>query len=157
MLFWLRTSDLFSHLVTFPLSFGLPLWLRWYRIYPQSGRPGFHLWIGKVPGRREMLPTLAFWPEEFHGLYSPWGCRELDMTERLSLSLPFSFMGNFSISMQSQLMVFNLLPSKSHLDSFMFYLSWGINDIRMYTLNIYAIFNLCCPFSFILKNEVFKI
>ena len=104
-----------------------------------------------------MLPTLVFWPEEFHGLYSPWGCKELDMTERLSLSLPFSFMGNFSISMQSQLMVFNLLPSKSHLDSFMFYLSLGINDIRMYTLNIYAIFKLCCPFSFILKNEVFKI
>ena len=75
-----------------------------------------------------MLPTLAFWPEEFHGLYSPWGCRELDMTERLSLSLPFSFMGNFSISMQSQLMVFNLLPSKSHLDSFMFYLSACYSD-----------------------------
>ena len=24
---------------------------------------------------------------EFHGLYSPWGHKELDMTERLSLSL----------------------------------------------------------------------
>ena len=29
----------------------------------------------------------VFWPGEFHGLYSPWGCKELDMTERLSLSL----------------------------------------------------------------------
>ena len=28
---------------------------------------------GKIPGRRERLPTLAFWPGEFHGLYSPWG------------------------------------------------------------------------------------
>ena len=27
------------------------------------------------------LPTLVFWPGEFHGLYSPWGCKELDMTE----------------------------------------------------------------------------
>ena len=26
-------------------------------------------------------------PGEFHGLYSPWGHKELDMTERLSLSL----------------------------------------------------------------------
>ena len=26
---------------------------------------------------------------EFHGLYSPWGCKELDTTERLSLSLTF--------------------------------------------------------------------
>ena len=22
-----------------------------------------------------------FWPEEFHGLYSPWGCKESDTTE----------------------------------------------------------------------------
>ena len=26
-------------------------------------------------------------PGDFHGLYSPWGHKELDMTERLSLSL----------------------------------------------------------------------
>ena len=26
-------------------------------------------------------------PGEFHGLYSPWGHKESDMTERLSLSL----------------------------------------------------------------------
>ena len=40
---------------------------------------------------REKLPTPVFWPEEFHGLYSPWGCKELDMTERLSLS--FQWLG----------------------------------------------------------------
>ena len=28
----------------------------------------------------------VFWPGEFHGLYSPWGRRESDTTERLSLS-----------------------------------------------------------------------
>ena len=28
-----------------------------------------------------------FWPGEFHGLYSPWGHKESDTTERLSLSL----------------------------------------------------------------------
>ena len=33
-----------------------------------------------------MLPIPVFWPGEFHGLYSPWGCKELDTTERLSLS-----------------------------------------------------------------------
>ena len=27
-----------------------------------------------------------FWSGEFHGLYSPWGHKESDMTERLSLS-----------------------------------------------------------------------
>ena len=29
----------------------------------------------------------VFWPGEFQGLYSPWGHKELDTTERLSLSL----------------------------------------------------------------------
>ena len=35
--------------------------------------------------RRQRLPTPVFWPGEFHGLYSPWGRKELDTTERLSL------------------------------------------------------------------------
>ena len=44
------------------------------------------------PWRREQLPTPVSWPGEFHGqrlliLYSPQGCKESDMTERLSLSL----------------------------------------------------------------------
>ena len=42
-------------------------------------------WVGKIPWRRERLPTPVFWPGEFHGLYSPWGHKELDMTEWLSL------------------------------------------------------------------------
>ena len=37
------------------------------------------------PGGREGLSTPVFWPGEFHGLYSPWGCKELDTTEQLSL------------------------------------------------------------------------
>ena len=32
-------------------------------------------WVGKIPWRRERLPTPVVWPGEFHGLYSPWGCR----------------------------------------------------------------------------------
>ena len=31
---------------------------------------------------RERLPTPVFWPGEFHGLYSPWACKESDTTER---------------------------------------------------------------------------
>ena len=41
--------------------------------------------VGKIPWRRESLPTPVFWPREFHGLYSPWGCKESDMTAWLSL------------------------------------------------------------------------
>ena len=38
------------------------------------------------PWRRKRLPTPVFWPGEFHGLYSSRGRKELDMTERFSLS-----------------------------------------------------------------------
>ena len=47
---------------------------------------GFNPWVGKIPWRRERLPTPLFWPGEVHGLYSPWGHRELNTTEQLSLS-----------------------------------------------------------------------
>jgi len=56
--------------------------------------------LGLIPGlrrspwRRERLPTPVFWPGEFHGLYSPWGCKELDMTERLSLYFEPERIGN---------------------------------------------------------------
>ena len=38
------------------------------------------------PVGKERLPPPVFWPGEFHGLYSPWDHKELDTTERLSLS-----------------------------------------------------------------------
>ena len=64
----------------FPFG-GLPLWFSWQRIHLQCGRSGFDPWGGKVPWRREILPTLVFWPGEFHRLYSPWGHEESDTTE----------------------------------------------------------------------------
>ena len=39
-----------------------------------------------IPWRSERLPTLVFWPGEFHGLYSPYGRKESDTTEQLSLT-----------------------------------------------------------------------
>ena len=46
----------------------------------------------KIPWRRKWQPTLVFWPGEFHGQRSlvgssPWGRKESDTTERLTLSL----------------------------------------------------------------------
>ena len=78
---------LFSSRSSQPRNRTWVLWLSGYRICLQCGRPGFNPWIWKIPWRRERLPTLVFWPREFHGLYNPWGHKELDMTERLSLSL----------------------------------------------------------------------
>ena len=36
--------------------------------------------VGKIPCRREWLPTPVFWPGELHELYSPWGLKVLDTT-----------------------------------------------------------------------------
>ena len=52
---------------------------------PGFGRSPFNPWIWKIPWRRERLPTLVFWPGEFHGLYSPWCRKVLDTTEQISL------------------------------------------------------------------------
>ena len=40
--------------------------------------------VGKIPWRRDRLPTPVFWPGEFHGLYSSQTIYS-DTTERLSL------------------------------------------------------------------------
>ena len=70
---------------------GLLLWLSWQRICLKCGRPGFDAWVGKIPWRRGRLPTPVFWPGEFHGLSSLWGCKESDATERLSLLLSYAY------------------------------------------------------------------
>ena len=36
--------------------------------------------FGSLPWRKEWLHTPVFWPGEFHGLYSPWGHKELKGT-----------------------------------------------------------------------------
>ena len=38
----------------------------------KCGRPGFDLWVRKIPWRRERLPSLVFWPGEFHGVAKSW-------------------------------------------------------------------------------------
>ena len=53
-----------------------------------AGYPGTVLGLGRPPGG-EWLPTPVFLPEEFHGQwslvgYSPWGCKESDMIERIT-------------------------------------------------------------------------
>ena len=47
---------------------------------------------GSIPGSGRSTGegigyTPVFWPREFHGLCRPWGCKGLDTTERLGLSL----------------------------------------------------------------------
>ena len=74
-------------------------------------RLGFDFWVGKIPWRRAWQPTPVFLPGECHAQrslagYSPWGQKELYMTERLNwtetvahqapLSMGFSRQGYWS-------------------------------------------------------------
>ena len=68
------------------LSSSSSRWLRRESVCLQSGRPGFNPWVGKNSWRRKLQPAPVFLPGKSHGWrglvgYSPWGCKELDMTE----------------------------------------------------------------------------
>ena len=72
------------------LSLGLPSWLRWKRMCLQCRKPRFSPWLRKIPWSRTWQPTPVFLPGECHGQrrlvgYSPWGHKELDMTQQLTL------------------------------------------------------------------------
>ena len=52
-------------------------------------RCGFDPWVGNIPWRKPWQPTPVFLLGKFHGQrslvdYSPWGCKDLDMTEQLN-------------------------------------------------------------------------
>ena len=52
--------------------------------------------VGKIHWRRKWQPTPVFLPRKCHGQrslvgYSPWGCKELDMTEQLHFLSYFCF------------------------------------------------------------------
>ena len=52
----------------------------------------YNPWVRTIPWRREWQPTPVFLPGEIHGHrgltgYSPWGHKELDMTEQLTLMI----------------------------------------------------------------------
>ena len=74
---------------------GYPLQYSWASLVAQlvKNPPAMQAtWVQSLgwedPLEKERLPTPVFWPGEFHGLYSPWGHKELDMTEGL---LTFTF------------------------------------------------------------------
>ena len=56
---------------------------------PAMQETWFYSWVGKIPCRRAWKPTPVFLLRESHAQrslegYSPWGHKEVDMTEQLS-------------------------------------------------------------------------
>ena len=73
-------------------------WLMWQRISLQCGRPRFNPYLGNIPWRREWQPTSVFLPRKSHVQrsltgHSPWGRKELDMTEHLHFCFPKKYVG----------------------------------------------------------------
>ena len=71
---------------------GYPLQYSWASLVAQlvKNLPAMQeTWVQSLgredPWRRERLPTPVFRPGEFHGLCGPWGHKESDTTEQLSL------------------------------------------------------------------------
>ena len=65
-------------------------------------------WVRKIPWSRAWLPTPVFLPGEFHGQsslvgYSPQGCKELDITEQLSMHVIFVILVSMSLSLKINL------------------------------------------------------
>ena len=71
----------------------LPRWLSGKESacqYRRCRRCGFNPWAGKILWNRKWQPTTVFLPGKSHGQrslvgYSPCGCQESGMTERLSM------------------------------------------------------------------------
>ena len=69
-------------------------WLRQERILLQCKRREFDPRVRKIPWKGASQPTQVFLPGKFHGQsslvgYRPWGPKEADTTEQLTLSLSF--------------------------------------------------------------------
>ena len=75
----------------------LLLWLSWWRICLQYGRPGFDPWVGKIPWRRKWQPAPGFLPGESHGQGSLVGTVHGVTKSRTRLS-DFTYLLGFSVS-----------------------------------------------------------
>ena len=69
---------------------------------------GDQSWEDPLEKGKATLPTPVFWPEEFHGLLSPWDCKESDTAERLSLAHSRVYL-RFHIHGFNQSLLFSIL------------------------------------------------
>ena len=88
-------------------------------------RPEFSPWVGKTLWRRKWQPTPVFLPGEFHGQrslvgYSPWGHKESDMIEGVTV---MCYWLSFSIFLKSDWSrVYNMHFNLVYFPMLLFYL-----------------------------------
>ena len=96
-----KCAFIYSRVCTVPGMYALPWWGSLYHYVRASlvaqmvknlsavQETGFDPWVGKIPWRREWLPTPVFLPGEFHEQrspvgYSPRDHKESETTEQLN-------------------------------------------------------------------------
>ena len=88
----IKHAHLWAFFAPSKLTFQLPKGFLGKESACQGRRYGLDPWVGKIPWRRKWQLTPVFltgkshWQRSLVG-YSPWGCKESDMTERLSTHL----------------------------------------------------------------------
>ena len=130
MLLQMALFHYFYGWVTFPWA---SLVAQLVKNLPEMWETCFNPWFGKIPWRRERLPTPVFWPGEFHGLCSPWGRKESDTTKWLTLTLtifPYIHMCHIFIlsSVDGHLVCFHVLAIVNSI------LQWTLGSMYLFKL-----------------------
>ena len=128
-------------------------WTDWLK-NPPSMRETWVPPLGwEIPWRRERLPTLVFWPGEFHGLCSPWGCKESDTTERLHFHFTYC-----EATLTSVLIFLCLAFAWSPAWSCLLIFSWKVLTLHILLLGLVSEFPVHLapcpsprPFTFLLE------
>ena len=101
------------------------------------------MWVQSLswedPLERERLHTPVFRPGEFHGLYSPWGRKESDTTEWLSLTR-YANITTLSISLKIKRKCINATVSQNVINysqTFVFWFCfWRLNNVLFRNVSI---------------------
>ena len=147
----LERNTNFKFLWTFPGYITLPGNLNGKKSACQCRRHRrheFNPWLRKIPWRRKWQPTPVFFPEEFHGqrslaVYSPWGRKQLDITECLSHTHSINWM---SVLTLKSLLVWVLTESGSFCSSLdhhsipRFYYSSSHTVVPQYMLSYFKLY-----------------
>ena len=97
---------------------GYPLQYSWASLVAQlvKNLPAIReTWVRSLgwedPLERERLPTPVFWPGEFHGLYSPWGHKDSDMTATFTFHTTITCKDPYELILDYLLNFIPYLPS----------------------------------------------